>query len=115
MLQQEKTAAAAAAPATANETQDQFGPLSITKLEQNGITSGDIKKLQEAGLHTIEAVAYTPKKVLLSIKGISDAKADKILVFYLFDYLFFFIRLMFFCSFQDGGIQTHTDGFHNCI
>ena len=62
------------------ETQDQFGPLSITKLEINGITLSDIKKLQEAGLHTIEAVAYTPRKHILAIKGISDQKADKILV-----------------------------------
>jgi DNA repair protein RAD51 len=63
-----------------SDTQDQFGPISITKLEVNGITSADIKKLQEAGLHTIEAVAYTPKKHLLNIKGISEAKADKIMV-----------------------------------
>ena len=63
------------------ETQsEQFGPTSITKLEVNGITAADIKKLQEAGLHTIEAVAYVPKKLLLSIKGISDQKAEKILV-----------------------------------
>jgi DNA repair protein RAD51 len=68
-----------AGPST-SETQDQFGPLAVTKLEVNGITAGDIKKLQEAGLHTIEAVAYTPKKMLLAIKGISDQKADKILV-----------------------------------
>ncbi|CAF0771964.1 unnamed protein product [Brachionus calyciflorus] len=67
-----------------NQVQDtqseQFGPTSITKLEVNGITSGDIKKLQEAGLHTIEAVAYVPKKLLLSIKGISEQKAEKILM-----------------------------------
>ena len=63
-----------------SETQDSIGPLSITKLEINGITAADIKKLQEAGLHTIEAVAYTPRKHLLAIKGISDQKADKILV-----------------------------------
>ena len=74
-MMQERTASANAA-----ETQEQFGPLSITKLEMNGITAGDIKKLQEAGLHTIEAVAYTPKKQLLAIKGLSDAKADKIIV-----------------------------------
>jgi DNA repair protein RAD51 len=30
-------------------------------------------------LNTIEAVAFTPKKTLLTIKGISEAKADKIL------------------------------------
>lgn len=62
------------------ESQEQFGPLSITKLEVNGITAADIKKLQEAGLHTIEAVAYTPKKALIAIKGISEQKADKILL-----------------------------------
>lgn len=80
MLQQKEKAVVPAA-ASAVDTQDQqFGPLCVTKLEQSGISSGDIKKLQEAGLHTIEAVAYTPKKMLLAIKGISDAKADKILV-----------------------------------
>jgi len=62
------------------ETQDQFGPLSVTKLEKNGITAADVKKLQEAGLHTIEAVAYTPKKMLLAIKGISEQKVDKLLM-----------------------------------
>jgi hypothetical protein len=77
MLQQEPQSTA---QASATETQEHFGPLPITKLEQSGIASGDIKKLQEAGLHTIEAVAYTPKKMILAIKGISDAKADKILV-----------------------------------
>ena len=61
------------------ETQDQFGPFSVTKLEKNGITAADVKKLQEAGLHTIEAVAYTPKKMLLAIKGISEQKVDKLL------------------------------------
>ncbi len=30
-------------------------------------------------MHTIEAVAYTPRKTLLTIKGISEAKADKII------------------------------------
>jgi DNA repair protein RAD51 len=83
MLQQEQQATAqgaAAATASATETQEHFGPLPVSKLEQSGISAGDIKKLQEAGLHTIEAVAYTPKKMILAIKGISDAKADKILV-----------------------------------
>lgn len=30
-------------------------------------------------MHTVESVAYTPKKVLTAIKGISEAKADKII------------------------------------
>ncbi|XP_066588849.1 DNA repair protein RAD51 homolog 1-like [Prorops nasuta] len=51
----------------------------IKTLEGNGITAGDIKKLEEAGFYTVESVAYAPKKQLISIKGISEAKADKIL------------------------------------
>ncbi|CAK9808999.1 DNA repair protein RAD51 homolog 1 [Anthophora plagiata] len=51
----------------------------IKTLEGNGITAGDIKKLEEAGYYTVEAVAYAPKKCLIAIKGISEAKADKIL------------------------------------
>lgn len=49
-------------------------------LKGNGITAGDIKKLEEAGYHTIESVAFAPKKWLITIKGISEAKADKILI-----------------------------------
>lgn len=46
----------------------------------NGITSGDLKKLGEAGFHTVESVAFAPKKQLIAIKGISEAKADKIIL-----------------------------------
>lgn len=52
----------------------------LLALQQCGINANDVKKLEEAGFHTVEAVAYAPKKELLSIKGISEAKADKILV-----------------------------------
>lgn len=86
------------------------GPLPIARLESQGINATDIKKLQEAGLHTVEAVrggvelgfgaavgpqrfvcarpcppgprpqvAYSTKKQLLEIKGISEAKADKLI------------------------------------
>jgi hypothetical protein len=48
-------------------------------VQQSGISQQDCRKLYDAGLHTIEAVAYQPKKVLAAIKGISEAKADKIL------------------------------------
>lgn len=47
--------------------------------QEAGISSSDTKKLADAGLHTVEAVAFTPKKTLCTIKGISEAKADKIL------------------------------------
>lgn len=53
---------------------------SDVSVQQCGISASDIKKLEDAGFHTIEAVAYAPKKELLNIKGISEAKADKILV-----------------------------------
>ena len=55
------------------------GPILVNKLEQHGISANDIKKLTDAGFFTVESLAYTPKKTLLAIKGISEAKADKIL------------------------------------
>ncbi|XP_006778149.1 PREDICTED: DNA repair protein RAD51 homolog 1 isoform X1 [Myotis davidii] len=58
---------------------ESFGPQPISRLEQCGINANDVKKLEEAGFHTVEAVAYAPKKELINIKGISEAKADKIL------------------------------------
>lgn len=48
----------------------------------------DIKKLQEAGHHTVESVAYVTKKSLEKIKGISEQKADKIIVSKLFEVSF---------------------------
>ena len=57
----------------------QGGPILVTKLQEAGITAQDIKKLSDAGLHTVESVAYTPKKALMAIKGISEQKAEKIL------------------------------------
>ena len=44
-----------------------------------GITSTDCKRLEEAGYYTVESIAFTPKKMLLIVKGISEPKADKIL------------------------------------
>ncbi|MCO5591000.1 hypothetical protein L7F22_044976 [Adiantum nelumboides] len=39
----------------------------------------DTKKLNDVGLCTIEAVAYSPKKDLLQIKNLSEAKVEKII------------------------------------
>lgn len=55
------------------------GPTPIAKLEEVGINAADIKKLQEAGLNTVEAVAYTAKKNMITIKGLTEAKIDKII------------------------------------
>lgn len=40
------------------EEEVQGGPTLIQALEAAGISASDIKKLAEAGLHTVEAVAY---------------------------------------------------------
>lgn len=36
--------------------QEDFGPLPVTELEKHGINAADVKKLQAAGLHTVESV-----------------------------------------------------------
>lgn len=59
------------------------GPTPIAKLDKScGIGTADIKKLQEAGFCTVESIAFAPRKTLLAVKGISDAKADKLAVSY---------------------------------
>mmetsp|Transcript_26334 Transcript_26334/g.19757 ORF Transcript_26334/g.19757 Transcript_26334/m.19757 type:complete len:238 (+) Transcript_26334:45-758(+) len=55
------------------------GPIPILKLEESGISGTDIKKLVEAGFHTVESVAFTPKKHLVNVKGLSEAKIEKII------------------------------------
>ncbi|KAL6226860.1 hypothetical protein ACLB2K_000820 [Fragaria x ananassa] len=57
----------------------QHGPVPVEQLQASGIASIDVKKLRDAGLCTVEAVAYSPRKDLLQIKGISEAKVDKII------------------------------------
>jgi len=67
------------APAVQETSEDaSSGPMPIAKLEGTGISSADVKKLAEAGFHTVESVAYATKKSLIAIKAISEAKADKL-------------------------------------
>jgi DNA repair protein RAD51 len=54
-----------------------FNP--IDELETSGISAVDVRKLKESGFHTVQAVAYAPMKALLKVKGISEAKAEKIM------------------------------------
>lgn len=58
---------------------DMDGPVMIDKLQEKGIAKGDIEKLRVAGLTTVESIAFTPKKTLICIKGLSEAKIDKII------------------------------------
>lgn len=55
------------------------GPTPVLELIKQGIAEADIKKLAEAGFHTVESVAFTPRKALILVKGLSEAKIDKIL------------------------------------
>jgi len=52
------------------------------------LSAKDCEKLKDAGYTTLEAVAYTPKKMLTQVKGISEAKADKILAAGTLSFLF---------------------------
>ncbi|GJN87307.1 hypothetical protein Rhopal_000255-T1 [Rhodotorula paludigena] len=54
-------------------------PQPVEALMGFGIAQKDCQKLAEAGYATLEAVAYTPKKLLCQVKGISESKADKII------------------------------------
>ncbi|KKY27660.1 putative dna repair protein rad51 [Phaeomoniella chlamydospora] len=56
-------------------------PTPITALAGiGGISERDVQLVQSGGFFTVEAVAYTPKRMLEQIKGISEQKATKILV-----------------------------------
>ena len=54
------------------------GPHVISMLEQMGVAASDIKKLQEAGIHTIEGLSHAPMKRLVAIKGLTEAKIQKL-------------------------------------
>lgn len=55
-------------------------PTPLTALEGvGGLTKRDIQLVINGGYNTVESVAYTPRRVLEQIKGISEQKADKIL------------------------------------
>ena len=57
----------------------QCGSYFFSVLKACGIAAADTKKLKDAGLCTVEAVAYSPKKDLIQIKGLSEAKVEKII------------------------------------
>ena len=59
------------------ENTTEFHPIEM--LQEGGINSADIKKLVEASFNSLEAISYTPKKNLISIKGLSEVKVDKII------------------------------------
>jgi DNA repair protein RAD51 len=63
-----------------NEQVGAAGPTPLAALEGvQGITASDLKKLRdEGGVHSVEAVVYLTMKQLTAIKGVSEAKAEKL-------------------------------------
>ncbi|RSH87119.1 Meiotic recombination protein dmc1 [Saitozyma podzolica] len=51
---------------------------SVDELQSHGINVQDIVKLKAAGIVTVLGVAQTPRKNLLKIKGMSEAKVEKL-------------------------------------
>uniref|UniRef100_A0A158PH42 RECA_3 domain-containing protein n=1 Tax=Angiostrongylus costaricensis TaxID=334426 RepID=A0A158PH42_ANGCS len=60
-------------------TDDEDAEIQDVELLQNhGINMADIKKLQSVGICTVKGVMMTTKKRLAEVKGLSEAKVDKI-------------------------------------
>ncbi len=59
------------------EMDDENSYIPIEDLQQHGINMADIKKFKESGIHTVSGVLMMPRKELLNIKGISEAKVLK--------------------------------------
>jgi len=51
----------------------------VEKLQDAGINAADLKKLKDAGYNTSQSIVFAMRKDLLSIKGLSDQKVDKII------------------------------------
>ena len=62
----------------AQDTEDESSFISIDCLQDSGISAADIGKLKSGGIFTIGTVMMTCKKRMTKIKGLSEAKVDKI-------------------------------------
>ena len=54
--------------------------LPLPLAQEHGVAASDIKKLLEAGIHTVEGLAHASKKSLKDIKGLSEMKVEKLKV-----------------------------------
>lgn len=46
--------------------------------QESGIGASDVKKLVDAGVHTVEGLARASRKQLAQIKGLSEQKVEKL-------------------------------------
>lgn len=58
---------------------EDIGPMPLARMEGPAMSAVDRKKLVEAGFHTVESIAYSTQKALMAVKGISEAKALKLM------------------------------------
>lgn len=63
----------------ADVTQTKHVVSPIDDLTKSGVATMDIKRLKDAGIHTIQSLLMHTKKALGNVKGISEAKVDKII------------------------------------
>ncbi|KAI6044411.1 Rad51-domain-containing protein [Pisolithus marmoratus] len=64
-------------PPPTNHTQAPFFD-NIDELQQHGINMQDILKLKSAAINTVSGVVMTTRRQLLKIKGMSEAKVEKV-------------------------------------
>merc|ERR1719352_1069565 len=61
-----------------DEVMEEGDFMEVEKLQEAGLNAADLKKLKESGFHTVTSVLYSMKKDLVSVKGLSDQKVEKI-------------------------------------
>ena len=62
-----------------DEEEDFVSFETIEALQSHGVNVSDINKLKDAGYGTVGQLFQVPAKALLQVKGISEAKLDKIM------------------------------------
>ena len=72
------TATMAVSPGQGQQEADRQTYRLVEDLQSHGINVSDIKKLQDAGLHTIGSVLQCSSRDLVNIKGLTEAKIEKV-------------------------------------
>ena len=68
----------------------------VDSLQSHGVNMADLKKLKAVGICTTRGLRMITKKKLCAIKGLSEAKVEKIKVISFHFPCFHFIHLIFF-------------------
>ena len=74
-MEQARQSQSQASAATHGQDEDFYQDIEL--LQNHGINVADIKKLKTAGICTVRGIQMITKKKLCNIKGLSEAKVDK--------------------------------------